>query len=324
MPNIRDVYHDQIMDPNHVSRRYTKNLVSHLIEDLSTSGWSYLFKNRIGAKLIHQNKQSLLLWLMHYPEKKDFALDTTIITDLILYNHPNKSICLAPEVYGFFQIDFKYQNQLPTKQFNCFINRGCSFRQSWLYQFQRNNLLDQGHVSYWCEDRFTSLSPQDHFETLFLNNQIFEKEHIKLQGHIPYKNFDLLLEDAILDSKLSLVIETWFDDNRYISFSEKTWRVIQLPRPWLTFNSMHSVKCLREFGFDVFDDYVDHGYDHEPDPITRQIMILSQLNKEINYTPQLLEEFETRAEKNRQLLKKLNSQWPEKYKNILLAIQNIL
>jgi hypothetical protein len=85
-------------------------------------------------------------------------------------------------------------------------------------------------------------------------------------------------------------------------------------------SSVGAVSCLRDWGFDVFDDYIDHSYDQEPLNFKRQTMILDQLSTPIDYTDAVLEDFEQRAQRNQQLLLKLRLAWPDKFKQALKEI----
>lgn len=191
-----------------------------------------------------------------------------------------------PSYYGFMHCNYQVDAYTPVVQdFNCFMNRYDINRQSWLYQLVRRNYFDRGHISFNCEinnDRipdknFKGLSSQEVFEYGFQHyNQIFGKEHEQLKNQIPLQTFDDTgdLTVPLLTSKFSLVLETWFHDNRLTTFSEKTMRVLQLPRPWVLFSTQHAVQKLRAWGFDVLDDIVDHSYDSIADPIQRQVKIL--------------------------------------------------
>jgi hypothetical protein len=79
-----------------------------------------------------------------------------------------------------------------------------------------------------------------------------------------------------------------------------------------------SVNVLRHFGFDVWDDIINHSYDHELDPIKRQVAILDQLEifKNVCYSQEQLTLFNHRCQKNQQLLRLLKMQWPEKLNTV--------
>jgi hypothetical protein len=204
-----------------------------------------------------------------------------------------------PSYYGFMHCDYQVNASTPVaKDFNCFMNRYDINRQSWLYQLIRRNYFIRGHVSFNCEindsripnENFKGLTPQQVFEYGFQTyNQIFSKEHEQIKNQIPLQTFEDVgdLTDLVLTSKFSLVLETWFHDNWLTTFSEKTMRVLQLPRPWILFSTQHAVKQLRAWGFDVLDDIVDHSYDTISDSIQRQVKILdimeSMLDLKIGY-----------------------------------------
>jgi hypothetical protein len=55
---------------------------------------------------------------------------------------------VGPEFYGVYRYTPVYEDRIPNKLFNCFMNRICPTRQSWLYQFQRKNIIDQGIITF--------------------------------------------------------------------------------------------------------------------------------------------------------------------------------
>jgi hypothetical protein len=189
--------------------------------------------------------------------------------------------------YGVFYNDYKEDHVEPVKDFNCFINRYDINRQSWFYQLIRQGLFDRGYISFNSEvnpgrtpgPEFETLSPAQAFDLGFEKyNNIFAAEHELIKGQIPYKNFEDTgeLTSVVLATKFSIVLETFFHNNNVITFSEKTFRCLQLPRPWLLFSSQHAVKYLQDLGLDVLGDVVDHSYDKIADPIERQMAILEQ------------------------------------------------
>lgn len=239
-------------------------------------------------------------------------------------------IALWPEFYGNYLYDPKYNLRNPGYLFNCFISRADPFRQSWLYQFQRRNLIDQGLITFNLDYRdgaeLSNLKGTvELFDVLFKSgNEIFEKEHKILRPLVPFCNIDTSLEQAIIDSKVSVVLETYFDRSDVIAFSEKIFRAIQLPRPILLFSAPGAVQHLRRCGLDVLDNIVDHSYDLEFDSIKRQIMILDQLDiiKQLQYNNKLVDRLLQASDHNRSQLEKLLNRWPEHFKKICNYLQN--
>ena len=233
---------------------------------------------------------------------------------------------LWPCFYGVYYWPMEYQLALPTKLFSCFINRSDPFRQSWMYQLVRHNLLAQGNVNYNLDlERAQELlgidfvDPQQVFDYHFTQgNEIFNVEHELLKPLVPYCSFDTEMEPAVINGKIQLVLETYFDSHT-ISLSEKTFRAIQLPRPWLLFAAPGAVAHLACCGFDVFDDVVDHSYDSVPEPAQRQMAILTELQRwnSIQFTQSLQERFVQGLAHNQQLLKTFKQQWPDRLQNTI-------
>lgn len=252
-----------------------------------------------------------------------------IVTDNVL--EKKYYLALWPEYWGSFAYTPEYKNVIPKKGFNCFINRTCPIRQSWFYQLVRRDLLNDGWISFLLDYRKT-LAPTglDVLDKIavydFVFSQgcdIFVEEHHKMREHVPFQNFDISIDAAIIDSKITLVIETYFDTST-IAFSEKIFRALQLPRPFLLYCAKGSISILRNLGFNVYDDIVDHGYDCQPDNIKRQVEILDRLEKykNISYNQLKLDDFNNRAAHNQKILRKLRNEWPSKLKKTIEVIES--
>ena len=245
--------------------------------------------------------------------------NATIVTD----NHAlrpvaGKVINLLPELWHIWRFDPVYED-CTSKGFNCFMNRVRGDRNEVFYELIRRNLLDKGAVSY-------NITVEE------LNNQYqsaemfrYKNEHLIAQDLLPYNKVDQLgsLEQVIMKTNVSLILETFMNED-HITFSEKLFRALQLPRPWLLFCSPKSVSLLRTHGFDVLDDYVDHSYDDEFYKKTRMNMLLDQLETFIPkvYTRRDYERFEIAAATNKQLLDGYTERWPQKLDEVKKAIAN--
>lgn len=283
--------------------------------EIESSTYKFFWENA-------QGMQIKLVDAVHVP-----TLNNIVITDNIV-NRPH--FALYPEFWGSYSYSSEYVHRAPTKLFNCFMHRICSMRQSWFYQFVRKDLLDKGSVSFLLDYTIVGPPPgvnskQELNDHLFeQQNRIFEVEHRLMRDRVPFSNFEGDLDQVMVDSHISLVIETYFSWPDTIAFSEKTFRALQLPRPLMIYCMPGSIKALRDHGFDVWDDVIDHNYDNETNEIQRQILILDQLCKlkDISYTEQQLTQFESRAEHNRQLLQNLKAQWPNKLTTVLSQVSN--
>jgi hypothetical protein len=228
---------------------------------------------------------------------------------------------LPSEFYGCYCVDWPMPDMPIEKDFNCFLNRLDPIRQTWFYTLVDRGLLDRGHVSFNLHLRTGLQSPGMSDIEMFESHHrdfLSSFDHLKDQilKIVPYKNFvdDNDLFSISLKSKISVIVETYFERTDSKTFSEKTFRALQLPRPWLLFAATGCVERLRSMGFDVYDDLVDHSYDGFDTSITcveRHESILNQLPKlmDLEFTPKLLDRLYQGAEHNRNILKDWNSKW---------------
>lgn len=246
-----------------------------------------------------------------------------LITEQNVINLPNNVVLskLPYEFYGCYYAEQIPQDQTVEKDFNCFLNRIDPIRQTWFYLLFDRNLLNSGYVSFNLDVR-TGLQPAevtgldlfDSHHRNFLSSFDPIKEQIKKV--VPFKNFvehnDLF--SVTLSSKISVIVETYFERPDTKPLSEKTFRALQLPRPWLLFAATGCVDKIRSLGFDVYDDIVDHSYDQfdtATDSVERQESILTQLSEltSLEFTPSLIKRLTHGADHNRLLLADWDSKW---------------
>jgi hypothetical protein len=257
-----------------------------------------------------------------------------IITDHSQFGYPATVINLGPEIFGFYEnvIENEYQNCLPTKLFNCFMSAANSRRQQCFYELVRRNLINDGAVSYLLNfptDPINDIhSKLERYHSIKQDVlcQIFDHEHDLMQDRVPFKNFTTTLEQAIIDSKVSVVIETQHMNDQGLFFTEKTFRALSMPRPFYLHTPGYTtgaVEHLRKIGFDVYDDIVDHSYELISCPTQRLLAILDQVEqfKKFEYTPEILIDFESRACYNLQLIKQLRASLPQKYQTVVSQLK---
>jgi hypothetical protein len=256
-----------------------------------------------------------------------------IITDNIPIGiFKGRIISMVPEFWHIYHFNPVVNHQIPNYDYNCFMNRISGERSTIFYELLKRNILKRGLVSFNCylpgnnrEATDTRDYSKENYEWQYDSAELFQysKEHQTGLELVPVNNIGSAgLEECIMNSKVSLISETYINDT-HIVFSEKLFRAMQLPRPWLLFCSPYSVDSLRRHGFDVLDDYVDHEYDHVLEHTHRLIKIIDQLetfsNKE--YNEQDYARFTLAAEHNQTLLLTLQQQWPAKFANVLNEIK---
>ena len=256
-----------------------------------------------------------------------------LITEQNLTRLPgNVELCKLPtEFYGCYYSEHIPNGRPIEKDFNCFINRLDPIRQSWFYVLYDQKFLDRGYVSFNAELRANLMYPGNTYQEVFDSyhrDYLSSFDNIKdeITSLIPFKNFidnnDLF--SITLSTKFSIVLETYPERTDAKVFSEKIFRSLQLPRPWLLFAATGCVDRLRSMGFDVYDDIVDHRYDlfdTEISYVARQESILAQAKDLLNLkmTTALLSRLQQGADHNRKLL----STWYSKWQQLcLIHIQN--
>jgi hypothetical protein len=77
---------------------------------------------------------------------------------------------------------------------------------------------------------------------------------------------------------IQLVTESGFSENSLFN-SEKSFQPIIMKQPFIMVAEYGMVALMREFGYDVFDDIIDHSYDLITDPADRMEKIISEIRR---------------------------------------------
>ena len=220
----------------------------------------------------------------------DFA-DITVTDNHSMIPVTGKVHSVLPEFWGQWKYTPEYINRNATIGYNCFMSRERGDRDRMFKRLQKRKILTHGFVSY------------------------------NAQGYNTVDSHGTL-EQCTIDSNISVVMETYTLDTKIV-FSEKIFRALQLPRPWLLYCSPHSIELLKTHGFDVLEDYVDIAYDTITNHWKRMDAILDQLKTFINrqYTRRDYERFEQAATHNQQLLAQFAMDWPIRLECVKLYIR---
>ena len=241
---------------------------------------------------------------------------------------PNVSIYPLPRsFYGAYYFDQDPPQLDIDRKFSFFVNRIEPIRQSWFYMLYQRGWLDEGYVSFNLQSAPLTAIDQSLSEAIEHGKQEFDNNHFAwlnsfdsiyeaIRKIVPYKNFQEQqnLCSLIIKSKFSIILETYFDRTDCRVFSEKTWRNIQLPRPWLLFAATGCVTKLRNMGFNVFDDYVDHSYDRfdtKESSVARQEAMLAECERlwTLPITDSVLTDWDRIAQHNRTIMKDWSQTW---------------
>lgn len=258
-----------------------------------------------------------------------FDNNTTVITDNYMPHATKYRICKLPDsYYGVFSYSPSNQNFDPRYRFNLCINRMDHQRIVILLQAlnQCEDMLSQDLVNFNAWDPSnpcdTSADLQTNFEKYFeqLDPELQElyRSLTGIKSNLPLRNHNISVEQAHVSAYVNLVVET-YAGNASIAFSEKIFRALVTPAPWTVFSAQGAVGYLKDLGFDVLEDLVDHSYDtvlqEWPHGVNK---IKSWLESSLNTYDLLknmpVKELQTRcqqaAKHNQHLLIKFRSQWP--------------
>jgi hypothetical protein len=249
---------------------------------------------------------------------------TTVVTDQHIEqsSYPEKKILKLPNsIHGMYFIPEPFLNKEITLDFNLFINRANVNRQFWFYKIIELEWLQRGAVSYIGSSSRTNNPDLDSVQLLdHLHQEFFHPNYSEIYSTarklVPYQNFKDLgdLRNVMMQTKLSVVIETYHERTDAISFSEKIFRALQVPRPWVLSGATGSVAQLRQLGFDVFDDYIDHSYDvycTKENITARDQAILNQIEniKHLKVTKSIIDDWNKKYLKNMEILSSWNQTW---------------
>ena len=267
--------------------------------------------NNINQQLKKYNKQLLMC--------TDSMIDFTPLSNICFLAHPAligvKHFFIDPKSYQNYP-----DNHQPKKLYNCFIHRTESTRQSWFYFLYNQRLLDRGYVSYLLYQHcpielfgkdLGYLSDQEFFNCIHTKFGLgklesFESAYKALKNLVPYQNFEenLILQDKILDSKYSLVLDTFAveDDKNSWFFSEKISRALLLPTIDLCFVQKGTLSKIQSLG--IVTNSIDILIDELPWP-QRQLKLLEVLSQDtIEYNFQKLKQI---SQHNYDIFKKMYS-----------------
>lgn len=192
---------------------------------------------------------------------------------------------------------------LKNKLYLCYNRHWNDNRQSFVYELWKAGLLDQGLVSLpaadekqrmwiksaeywkpWVSNMIDVTEVTDHMDEylgclpLILDNPTFE--NMANQSNNAH----------YLQTYMSVITETW-GDNTTVFVTEKTYKAIMAEHPFMVLSSHEFLKYLKFGGFETFHEFIDESYDEEPLEGNRARMIVAEIKKLSQKTPQELRDF---------------------------------
>lgn len=260
-----------------------------------------------------------------------FNKNTVVITDNHVLFKPQYKIYQTPSSYfGIFSYSPKNQNFSPQRRFGLSVNRFDSQRQTILLELLRQSggidaVLKKDYINFNVWNPAGTNNTVDDIQKTFttswdtLKKSIsqYQQYHDQALPQLPIKNHKFTIEQVAVSAFLTLVIET-YADNSVIALSEKIFRALVTPAPWIVYAAPGTVNYLKFLGFDVLDDLVDHSYDTFNtigEPNAKAIRyIASGFSNYQNLRKQSVSSLSARclkaAQHNQDVLKRMKQQWP--------------
>ena len=176
-----------------------------------------------------------------------------------------------------------------------------SFDWSLLRGFMLKNVLKNGD---WAVEKYLKdivyedeiekyTDSVKHFADLGIRKSMMESYLEISENPIPHNDLPgerIFLENPYQKSYINVTTETSFWDD-VIHITEKTFIPFYFYQLPIIVGNYQMVKKIKdEFNFDLFDDFIDHSYDNEPNPRKRMEMIVNEIER-LNKNQQKIKEF---------------------------------
>ena len=244
-----------------------------------------------------------------------FDADTTVITDNWINTPSVYTVARVPDsFYGIYSYQPADQTWQPDRDYTFAVNRIDFKRMRILLNLHQRLKFDSGYVNFNCvQGRNTD--PQHNFQALLKHASAEEVIRFQqLTTMMPIKNYSIDHDQTYTHSWLNIAVETYSSDN-VVALSEKIFRCLVTPVPWIAYSGRYTIARLRALGFDVLDDIIDHSYDRLIEAHHKISAFMDTACATINALKQhdwttLSQRCQHAAAHNQQQLATMKSAWP--------------
>lgn len=266
--------------------------------------------------------------------------DTTVITDNSITCATQYRVCQLPDSYfGIYSYSPENIEWRPERRFNFSVNRLDTKRLQLFLELVTRTLypnsrifdLERDYVNFNCWHWGSSNDSPEAFQQSFANEfsyvdetlqQIYQKAFDHMRPLMPYCNHNYTLEESHVRAWINMVIETYSSDT-CIALSEKTFRALVTPVPFMLYAGRYTTAKLTQIGFDLMPDLVKHRTDFNIERQTgefgdRMVDFVRDGHESAEAMKQLpfdhlQQRCQQAADHNQQLLQKLKQQWPSDF-----------
>lgn len=302
-------YHS-ISDNNKVYRRGSRQVVICLVDDFSTCSTDY---------------STPLPYL--------FDRNTVVITDNHVTVPTQYQIHQVPSsFFGIYQHEPQQAVWQPDRRFNFSVNRLDTKRMLLMLELWSRcrfnpELATLDYINFncwtWGGDNASPEGLRANFQQQWQNlddhhREVYGETYEDLVHRMPLLNHALTHEQSHVRAWVNVVMETYSSDTT-VAVSEKMFRALCLPVPWIVYSGKHTVAYLHSLGFDVQRDVIEHRYDGMIENKTaaygdKMVDFIFEGSDFVSNNDQQTEHLKARcqqaAEFNQQHLRNFARQWP--------------
>lgn len=268
------------------------------------------------------------------PPAQWFADRDIVITDNHLLVQPDFVYQRLPVSFlGLYSYVPEDQDWRPQRDFTFAANRMDIHRSALLARLVKgaggfDALMDRAWVNFncWTYDADQSLArKQQTFRELLTKQTDLDPGLVRdLSLMIPTRNHDMNMEQSHVTSWLNVIVETYLGDFN-VAFSEKIFRALCTPVPWIMLGPKLGIQYLRSLGFDVMDDVVNHREYDELGAVTRGVKMPALIDATVaRLQAQDFAGLQHRcvqaADHNQQVLRMLKNRWPQEFADWLPGV----
>jgi hypothetical protein len=193
---------------------------------------------------------------------------------LAKHAHVIMPVYLAAEVESFKQHKIQPNWSNKTHCFNFMINKPRLNRVRLLEHVEQHKLTNRLHALPWRHSDYASIPVTDYR----MGEEVVMDQGVKNRHYPNALTYQQLLQRQVFEPTcVSLITEPCYLE-REIMITEKTIMAIYAGTLPIWIGGWRLPDAMRDLGFDVFDDMVDHSYSTLEDPVDRldQALMLNQ------------------------------------------------
>lgn len=264
----------------------------------------------------------------NHDHSKDFLANLTpndlIITDAVVNRPLNCRLIQLPHSWFGIYAHRPTVTHDVTRAFSLPINRIDYNRTFLIMRLYFDRAIDHGLVNFNCVDRSQGpvQSPEQRrqrwekfsADVVEWYGDKYQRCRDELTSRMPLRNHAMEHDAACQSGALQVVVETYCSDYT-VCVSEKIFQALCLPRPWIVLSGTWTVARLRQLGFDVMDDVIDHkAYDGSrmnDDKIVHLSGMVRAWSQSFDITawPSIQQRAQQAADHNQALLFSMRDQW---------------